>query len=213
MATITNRQEDKDKEYIRILGKYLGNMMEEIGMLSFAEIVWYKQDAAGKKTAWGSWCSSSCPIVRSTHEFIYVFSKDKFSLDGDSEQSDMTPEEFNEYTFSTWFIPPETARDNPHPVPYPLGLVKRIIKLYSYRGDVVLDPFVGSGTTCLAAYLLGRQYIGIDNSRKYCDFAENRIREAKIDIEMQLDQEPYIPRFVRLKEHKNKGNIEMEDLY
>ena len=213
MATITNRQEDKDKEYIRILGKYLGNMMEEIGMLPFAEIIWSKQDAAGKKTAWGSFTSSSCPIIRSTHEFIYVFSKEQFRLDGDSELSDMTPEEFNEYTFSTWSIQPETSRNIDHPVPFPIELVKRIIKLYSYRGDVVLDPFNGSGTTCLTAYLLGRQYIGIDNSKKYCDFAENRIREAKINIEMQLDQEVYIPRSVRLKNHKSKDNVEMKDLF
>jgi DNA modification methylase len=211
---ITNRQEDKNKEYIRILGKYLGNMMEEIDMLPFAEIIWYKQDSAGKKTSWGSYCSCSTPIIRSTHEFIYVFSKEQYKLEGDIEESDMEPDEFHQWTFSTWFIQPETTRPGNHPVAFPLELAKRVIKLYSYRNDVVLDPFSGSGTTCLAAYLLNRKYIGIDISKKYCDFAENRIEKAKQESEMQLEQKEYILRSERLKRYKKTNkDSDMVDLF
>ena len=203
MATITNRQQDKDKEYFRFLGKHLGNLMDEIGMLPFAEIVWYKQDAAGKKTAWGSYCSCSLPVIRSTHEYIYVFSKDQFKLEGDSELSDIGPKEFNDWTFSTWFISPETRNLGNHPVPYPEELVKRVIKLFSYRGDLILDPFVGTGTTTAVAAEYGRRWLGIDNSETYVRYATKRTEEA-FSRNKQLElMEPYVARSIRLKQIKD----------
>jgi site-specific DNA-methyltransferase (adenine-specific) len=202
VATITNRQADKDKEYFRFAAKHFGNMMDRIGLFPFAEIIWYKQDAAGKKTAWGSYCAPSFPIIRSTHEYIFVFSKDQFRLDGDIEQSDMTPEEFQEWTFSTWFVKPETRNLVDHPAPFSESLAGRVIKLFSYRGDLVLDPFNGTGTTTYMAYKLGRRYLGIDNSKKYCDFAINRIEKAKEEESLELDVESYVPRSKRLEEYK-----------
>ncbi|MFW6172277.1 MAG: DNA-methyltransferase [Elusimicrobiota bacterium] len=203
MATITNRQ-DSHKEYFRFIGKYLANQMEQINMLPFGEIIWYKQDAAGRKTAWGSWCSCSFPTIRSTHEFIYIFSKDQYRLDGDIELSDMTPEEFNKWTFSTWSIRPETRKLGGHPVPFPQELAKRVIKLFSYRGDVVLDPFSGSGTTSYVANKYGRKYLGIDNNAQYCNFAKERIKEYN-DINLYNDD--YISRSERLKKYKDKNKI------
>jgi DNA modification methylase len=208
MATITNRQNDKDKEYFRFIGKYLSNQMEEIGMLPFAEIVWYKQDAAGKKTAWGSFDSCSFPIMRSTHEFIYVFSKDKYKLEGDSELSDMTIKEFNDWTFSTWFVRPETRKLGGHPVPFPEELAKRVVKLFSYREDTVLDMFSGSGTTLYVANKYGRKYIGIDCDEDYCDFARNRIEEYD---NCKIVEDEYVPRSDRLAKNKKNSLQEKEE--
>jgi len=206
MATITNRQADKNKAYIRQIIKYLGNQMDEIGMLPFAEIVWYKQDAAGKKTAWGSWLSPSCPVIRSTHEYLCVYSKDQFQLKGDIEQSDLEKEEFEQWTLSTWFITPETRHPGGHPVPFPPELVERAIKLWTYRGDIVLDPFMGSGTTAHVACQLNRRYIGIDIDESYVEYAKGRIIEDQdmFDKENNL----YIKRSDRLKK---KGSGESQD--
>lgn len=207
MATITNR-EDSHKEYFRFIGKYLANQMEQINMLPFAEFVWYKQDAAGRKTAWGSWCSCSFPTIRSTHEFVYVFAKDQYRLEGDIELSDMTPKEFTDWTFSTWSIRPETKKLGGHPVPFPQELAKRVIKLFSYRNDIVLDPFSGSGTTSYVANKYGRKYLGIDNNIQYCNFAEDRIKKYN---DMNLYNNDYIPRSERLKKYKNENKDRKTD--
>jgi len=140
---MTNRQEDKDQEYVRCIYAHLYQLMVEIGWKFRTEICWSKQNAVGKATAWGSYCSASNPVIRRNHEYILVFSKDKWVLDGDNELSDMTKEEFCEYTLSTWFIRPETRNLAGHPCVYPEELVKRIVKLFSYRDSVILDPFNG----------------------------------------------------------------------
>lgn len=203
MATITNRQ-DPENEYIRVIGHYLCQQMKSIGMLPMSEIVWYKQDAAGKKTAWGSWCSCSSPIMRSTHEYIYVFAKDQYRLDGDSELSDMTPEEFNDWTFSTWFIRPETRKLGGHPVPFPEELVTRLVKLFSYRDDVVMDPFCGSGTTPYVSTRLGRKYIGIDCDAAYVEYTRDRVENT----DDMFSDPSYVPRSERLRKLKEEKGEE-----
>jgi site-specific DNA-methyltransferase (adenine-specific) len=208
IATTTNRQDDNNKEYIRPIGGYIYSQMKQIGMLPFGEIVWSKQDAAGKKTAWGSFCACSFPIIRSTHEYIFVYSKEQFKLDGDPELSDLEPNEFEQWTFSTWFITPETSHPGGHPVPFPVELATRVIKLYPYRGDIVLDPFSGSGTTCYAAKLLNRRYIGIDIDSKYCAYAKERLGCCE-DI---FANETYIPRSIRLAK-LNKADNRYQDIY
>lgn len=195
---MTNRQEDKDKDYIRCVYADIYNIMKEIGMLFRTEICWYKQNVAGKDTAWGSFMSASSPVVRRTHEYILVFSKDTWRLEGNNELSDMTKEEFELYTLSTWFITPETKRPGGHPCPFPRELAKRVIKLFSYREDIVLDMFSGSGTTPYMAKKLGRKYIGIDNSKEYCDFAKQRIKT----LDDVIFEEKYIPRSERCKTNK-----------
>ena len=206
---MTNRQDDKDQEYTRCIYAHLYNLMKEIGWKFRTEIAWYKQNAVGRQTAWGSYASCSNPIVRRTHEYILVWSKGQWNLEGDSELSDMTKEEFCEYTLSTWFIPPETRNMGGHPVPFPEKLVERIIKLYSYRGDTVLDCFNGSGTTTYVAKALGRSYIGIDNSVDYCKYARERLDSAD-----SLFEEEYVPRSKRLSLAKDKIAVEPQtDLF
>jgi len=179
------------------------NMMKEIGWLFFDEIFWSKQYISGNKSSWGSWMSCSCPCIRRSHEYILVFSKKKWKLDGDSELSDMTDEEFKMYTDSVWQIYPGYRRLGNHPAIFPEELAKRVIKLYSYRDNVVLDPFSGSGTVPYVAKSLCRQYIGIDNDEGYCEYAEGRVEQVK------LFEDDYIPRSDRLKPRKKKDKIDL----
>jgi len=130
-----------------------------------------------------TWCgnsykSPSNPIIRRNHEYILVWSKGNWKLEGDKDLIDITAEEFQQWTLSTWFVQPETRNMGGHPVPFPVKLVRRVLKLFSYKNDVILDPFNGSGTTTYVANMLNRKYIGIDNSLEYCDFARNRIQAS-----------------------------------
>ncbi len=205
---VTNRQDDKDTEYIRPIHYYLVNQMKQIGNLNFrGEIIWYKQNFVGRKTAWGSWCSSSDPILRRNFEYIFIWSKGQWRLEGDPEQSDMTSDEFKKWTGAFWAINAETRRMGKHPAPFPSELAYRIIKLYTYRGDIVLDPFNGSGTTTSVAASLHRRYIGIDNDPGYCNFARTRTKCS--EIEVALDNS-YVIRSERLKKDKNNKTITTE---
>jgi len=197
---MTNRQEDKDQEYVRCIYAHLYNIMKDIGWKFRTEICWYKQNAVGKKTAFGSYMSCSNPVIRRNHEYVLVWSKGDWKLDGDNENSDMEKEEFNNWTFSTWFIQPETRKLGGHKVPYPEELVKRIVKLFSYRGDIVLDPFNGSGTTSVVARANGRRYIGLDIDEGYCEFARNRVK--LFDDNNSLVPVEYVPRSERIKKQE-----------
>lgn len=129
------------------------------------------------KFAWSgnSYQSCSNPIIRRNHEYILIWSKGSYKLDGDKENCDLTDKEFQQWTMSMWFIQPETRKLGSHHVPYPEELVKRLVKLYCYQGDIVLDPFMGTGTTAVVAKRFGRKYIGIDNDLKSVEYARKRI--------------------------------------
>lgn len=199
--SITNMEEDKDLEQVRPIYAELVNMMRRIKMNFFGEICWYKQNISGKATAWGSWCSCSHPKIIKNHEHILIWSKGQFKLEGDSELSDMTPQEFAEFTRSTWHIAPETRKMAGHPAPFPEKLAERIIKLFSYRDNVVMDIFSGTGTTAAVAARLARQYIGIDINDDFNTFAKSRIKKELMSLE-----ENYIPRSQRIQEYKDKKN-------
>jgi site-specific DNA-methyltransferase (adenine-specific) len=194
--SVRNRQDET--EYMRPIMGDLINIGREIGLKYRTEICWYKQNWSGRATAFGSFCSCSNPAIRRNHEYILVWSKGDWKLEGDSELSDMTSKEFQEWTFSTWFIQPETRNLNDHPAPYPEELVRRIVKLFSYRGNTVLDPFMGTGTTGLVAKANGRNYIGIDNSKSNVEYAKKRI-DALTNI---FSDEDYVSRSERLEEGK-----------
>lgn len=147
------------------------------GFLTMGEIIWQKAKGANGSCAWGSWMSAKSPRLRDIHEYLLVFAKQDFSRP-DRGESDIKRDEFMRATLSVWEIPPESAKRVGHPAPFPVDLAKRVIQLYSYVGEVVLDPFVGSGSTCVAAVLHNRHYVGYDISREYCGIAESRISEA-----------------------------------
>lgn len=148
------------------------------GFLPMGEIIWRKGKGANGNCAWGSWRSAKTPVLRDIHEYLLVFAKGGFSRP-DRGESDITGEEFMAATLSVWDILPESAKRVGHPAPFPVELAARVIQLYSYVGDVVLDPFLGSGTTAVAAVQTGRRYVGFEIAPDYCALAEQRIAAAQ----------------------------------
>jgi site-specific DNA-methyltransferase (adenine-specific) len=163
------------KPYIP-LHSYIIDQMIEIGYLMRGEIIWNKASSASPSTAWGSWQSAANPVLRDVHEYILIFSKGSFGRKSKGKESTITREQFLDWTKSVWTFPAMPARRVGHPAPFPEELPHRLIQLFTYRGDVVIDPFMGSGTTCLAAAADGRIYVGYDLNADYVDLARKRLQ-------------------------------------
>jgi DNA modification methylase len=145
-----------------------------------AEIIWDKNNYNCKYTAWGSWKSPSNPYLKYTWEFLEVFCKGSIKHYGKKELADISADEFKKWTIARWDIPPEMRmKEFGHPAMFPEELARRVIKLFSFKGDIVLDPFNGAGTTTVVAKRLGRTYIGIDISEEYCKMAMERIEKEE----------------------------------
>jgi len=157
--------------------KFIMDAMFSVGFLMRGEVIWYKGAGAGVSTAWGSWCSASNPTLRDTHEYILIFSKGKFRREGKNKESTITRDEFLEFTKSNWTFSPESANKVGHPAPFPVELPYRCIQLYTFKGEVVLDPFCGVGTTAVAAAKLGRHFVCLDNNMEYVQRARERVKE------------------------------------
>ncbi|MCH1422994.1 MAG: site-specific DNA-methyltransferase [Candidatus Poseidoniaceae archaeon] len=168
------------KPYIP-LSSHINIMMNQLGFLMRGEIIWDKSASAGSSCAWGSFQSASNPCLRDVHEYLLVFSKGNYKLNREkAERSegriDTIPrDDFIQHTKSIWSFATERASRVNHPAPFPVELPKRCIEMYSFAGDVVLDPFNGSGSTCVAAKMTGRTFVGVDLSEAYCEIAQNRI--------------------------------------
>lgn len=159
-------------------------MMREIGFLDREWIVWLKSESLtpwGKSTSWGSWLSPSNPALRDVCEYVIVMHKETPKLDG--EETDLQRDEFLNWTNNAWIVYPTTPMRNLHPAPFPFELPHRLIKLYSFVGQTVLDPFCGVGTTCIVAKRLKRNYIGIDISKRYCELAKRFLSQKEFDFE------------------------------
>jgi site-specific DNA-methyltransferase (adenine-specific) len=157
----------------------ISSQLLKLGLLWKAEILWEKNNYNAKYTAWGSWKSPSMPYLKYTWEFIEVFDKVTHKKAGSRENIDITDREFKEWVFGRWVVPPETRmRDHGHPAMFPEEIPRRLLKLFSYQNDLVLDPFNGAGTTTLAAWKTGRRFIGIDISPEYCREALERVRRS-----------------------------------
>jgi DNA modification methylase len=162
------------KPYIP-LHSFIITQMREIGYLMRGEIIWNKASSASPSTAWGSWQSAANPVLRDVHEYILIFSKGSFGRKAVGKESTITREQFLEWTKSVWSFSAMPARRVGHPAPFPEELPHRLIQLFTYRDDVVLDPFMGSGTTCLASAADGRRYIGYDLNGTYVELARKRL--------------------------------------
>ena len=152
-------------------------IMLDLGFLMRGEIIWQKSKGANANFAWGSWLSASNPVIRDIHEYCLVFSKDGMSK-GVKGVSTLEKEEFMDSTLSIWNINPARAKKIGDPAPFPVELAERFINLYSYEKDLILDPFIGSGTTAIAAQKLNRHYIGYEINDEYCKLAKTRIIES-----------------------------------
>lgn len=162
-------------------------IMQEVGYELLDEICWYKQKTPGKqgRIRWGTYASPQSPKVRRSHEYLLVFFKGTPVLDGDDRDITITPQEFQNFTISHWYVPPETRQfraesdDTKHPCPFPETLAYRCIQLYTRRGDLVVDPWNGTGTTTYVAHVLGRRYVGFDIAPQFVGIAEKRIAEVQ----------------------------------
>ena len=178
------------KPYIP-LSDYVSKIMIEIGFNMRGEIIWNKSAGAGISTAWGSFQSASNPILRDVHEYILIFSKGNYKRERDKEEKELrkdniTKEEFIEWTKSVWTINTESAKRIGHPAPFPEELPNRLIKLFSFTNDIVIDPFMGSGTTAIAAIKNNRNFVGYEINEEYINLANNRIENMKINAEKFL---------------------------
>jgi site-specific DNA-methyltransferase (adenine-specific) len=161
---------------------------KKVGWKYHSTIVWNEGNIS-RRTAWGSWLSPSAPYVIAPVEMIAVLYKKRWKKQGMGE-SDITKEEFIEWTNGIWTFPGESKKRVNHPAPFPLELPKRCIKLFTYVGDTVLDPFLGSGTTLVACALLNRRGIGVEIDKNYCEVAKSRlIKEGKVLEESFFEDE------------------------
>ncbi len=163
------------KPYIPLHAFIIQDMLE-IGFIMRGEIIWVKKGGGAPSTAWGTWLSAKNPVLRDEHEYILVFSKGSLSRQNPHKRkSTITKEEFLEYTKSVWYMPAESAKKVGHPAPFPVELPYRLIKLYTFSSEVVLDPFMGSGATAIAALKAGRFFVGYEINPEYVNLARNRI--------------------------------------
>lgn len=170
------------KPYIPLHAFIVKDMLD-LGFLMRGEVIWNKASSSSPSTAWGSWLSAANPTLRDIHEYILVFSKGTFSRKNNNKRKNtISKEEFLELTKSVWTFPAESARKIGHPAPFPVELPYRLIQLYTYEEEVVLDPFIGSGQTAIAAVKTNRHYIGYDTDENYVKLAERRIREVLIEL-------------------------------
>lgn len=153
----------------------VSQLLSNRGLTWGGEIIWEKNNYNCAPTAWGSWNSPSQPYLKYTWEYIEYFYKRTPKHEGNRENIDIVGDEFKKWTTAKWTIAPETKmKEYDHPAMFPEELVERILKLFTYKNDVVYDPFCGAGTTCAMCEKFGRQYIGTDISQKYCETARIR---------------------------------------
>jgi len=162
------------RPYIPLHAFIISDMLD-IGFRMRGEIIWNKGASSGSSTAWGSWMSAANPTLRDVHEYILVFSKGPFGRKAENKRS------------TIWEFPSESARAVGHPAPFPVELPYRLIQLYTFAEEVVLDPFCGSGSTCLAAVKAGRHFIGYDIVKEYVDLSLRRLKEYRASASGRTD--------------------------
>lgn len=179
---------DKNKGGQQSVCADITTIAKEVGFKYHSTIIWNEQNIS-RRTAWGSWLSASAPYVIAPVEVILLLYKGSWKKTSGSRKSDLTKKEFMEWTNGVWNFSGASKKRIGHPAPFPIELPRRCIKLFSFVGDTVLDPFLGSGSTLVAAILTGRKGIGIDIDRNYCEMAKQRfINEARLN-ELKLAKE------------------------
>ena len=185
------------RPYRSLSADVIGILQDDLRLLLRGEIIWMKQRGSSGSCAWGSFQKAANPVLRDLTERIIVASKGRFdravgakdrARDGVPSESSMTREDFMENTLDVWEIPPESASRVGHPAPFPVELPSRLIELYTYRGDLVLDPFAGAGTTAVAALRAGRHYAGYDLDEGYIRLAEGRLAEERQRLQARFEQ-------------------------
>ena len=175
------------KPYRSLSADVISILQDDLGMLLRGEVIWQKARGAGGSCAWGSFRSPQNPVLRDVTERVVIASKGRFDRaikrpirerSGLPHEATIETEDFLEATIDIWEMPTASATRVGHPAPFPVDLPRRLIELYTYKGDLVLDPFIGSGTTAVAALEAGRHYVGFDTEQTYIELAKQRVAEA-----------------------------------
>lgn len=155
-----------------IISKYL----MDAGLIWKGQIIWEKNNYNCKYTAWGSWKSPSSPYLKYSWKFVEVFCKGDLKKAGDCKDADILGDDFKKWVYGKWVIAPERKmKKYGHPAMFPEELARRVILLFSFQKDIILDPFNGAGTTCIVAKKNNRRYLGIDISKDYCKTSSERL--------------------------------------
>ena len=193
------------KPYRSLAADVIGILQDDLGLLLRGEVIWQKGEGAAGNCAWGSYRSPGNPVLRDLTERVIIASKGRFDRARTAQQraaeglpnvSTLTSDEFMSATLDVWHMEPESARRVDHPAPFPVSLPERLIHLYTYRGDVVLDPFLGSGSTLVAAVRTGRIGVGYDTDPGYVETARQRVKQAWADVSPVDDAESAYARAV-----------------
>jgi modification methylase len=166
------------------LSDFISQIMLRVGFNMRGEIIWNKGAGAGVSMAWGSWMSASNPVLRDVHEYILIFSKGDYKREPKGKENSITKEQFMEWTKSVWTMNTESAKKIGHPAPFPEELPYRLIQLLSFKDDIILDPFMGSGTTAIASIKSNRKYVGYDVEPEYIKLAEQRLSPYKTQMQI-----------------------------
>lgn len=181
---------DKNKGGQQSVGADLTTIAKKVGWKYHSTIIWNEGNIS-RRTAWGSWLSASAPFVIAPVELIIIFYKDQWKKNIGSKVSDISRNEFIEWTNGLWSFSGESKKRIGHPAPFPKELPRRLIKLFSFVGDVIFDPFVGSGTTIIEAVNNNRIGVGLEIDPNYCEIAKRRIKNETIVFNPKLElQEP-----------------------
>jgi site-specific DNA-methyltransferase (adenine-specific) len=170
------------KPYIPVHSFIIRGLLQ-VGFLMRGEVIWNKAASSSPSTAWGSWRSPANPTLRDVHEYILIFSKGTFTRKNPAKRrGSISRDDFLEFTKSVWTFPAVSARSVGHPAPFPVELPQRLIQLYTYEGELVLDPFMGSGQTAIAALNGNRHYVGYEIEADYIRLAQRRIRQFVLEF-------------------------------
>lgn len=172
---------DKNKGGQQSVGADITVIAKQVGFKYHSTIIWNEQNIS-RRTAWGSWLSATAPYVIAPVEVIVVLYKNRWKKTSGSLKSDISKKEFMDWTNGVWNFMGESKKRVGHPAPFPVELPRRCMKLFSFVGDTILDPFLGSGSTLIACLQTGRKGIGVDIDKKYCELAMKRLQtEGKMN--------------------------------
>jgi site-specific DNA-methyltransferase (adenine-specific) len=176
---------DKNKGGQQSVGADITTIAKKLGFHYHSTIIWNEGNIS-RRTAWGSWMSASAPFVIAPVELIVVLYKNGWRKTGGSKVSDITKSEFMDWTNGVWTFNGESKRRIGHPAPFPIELPRRCIKMFSFVGDTVLDPFSGSGTTVITAVLNKRKGVGIEIDEKYCELSKKRLLASTSALQQEF---------------------------
>jgi site-specific DNA-methyltransferase (adenine-specific) len=179
---------DKNKGGQKSVGADITKIAKDVGWKYHSTIIWNEGNIS-RRTAWGSYMSASAPYVIAPVELILVLYKESWKKTCKSRRNDITKQEFMDWTNGVWTFSGQSKKGaGGHPAPFPIELPRRCVKLFSFVGEIVFDPFLGSGSTLLASYQNNRRGVGVDIDEDYCNIAKKRLLEVASQGKLNLKE-------------------------